>query len=184
MSWSVPGVTPATGGTVVVVDDGVVVVSSSLSCSSMWSSRAVVRWARCCGSGRRSGRRSVIVLDATEHLTLHGELRIGDQHHHAAIGVDLGDLADQACAVGDRHADGDAVATADGDLDGVLEVARCLADDLGGDSLMLRTDVSLFSLRRSLALLIAVCASISGALLMRPAGRAVPRSLPAGRRSR
>ena len=51
-------------------------------------------------------------------------------------GVDLGDLADETGTVGDRHADGDSGAGADGDLDGVLEVARCLTHHLGDHALV------------------------------------------------
>ena len=66
----------------------------------------------------------------TEHLRLNRKLRIGDEHHEAAVGIHLRDLADQAGTVGDGHSNRDTVAAADSDLDRVLEVAGRLTDHL------------------------------------------------------
>ena len=115
-------------------------VSSWWSWSSIGAGRrGGIEWPTTDGSVRRRRRcrRSTrFLFHPAEHLGLHGELRIGDQHHHAAIRIDLGHLADQAGAVGHGHTDSDAVSGADGDLDGVLEVARRLTDDLGDHALV------------------------------------------------
>ena len=123
------GATSRSGMVVVVVELVDVVrlpgwCRGARSCRRSWSSSAPSWWSSCVdvvvvessgrplsavlADARRRGRRAIALVDLAEHLRLHRELRVGDQHHDAAVRVDLGDLADQAGAVGHRHADGDA----------------------------------------------------------------------------